>query len=56
MNIQLYLNNIEIDLNERVNIPLNRTFENLSNPTNVIVDYSKSINIPITQHNTEVFG
>lgn len=56
MNIQLYLNNVEIDLNEDISIPLNRTFENLSNPTNVIVDYSKSINIPITQHNTEVFG
>jgi hypothetical protein len=48
MKIQLFLNDLEVELNDNINFPLTKTFENLSNPTDIIVDYSKTINIPIT--------
>lgn len=56
MNIQLYLADQELELNNKVSFPLNKTFENLYNPTDIIVDYSKSINIPITQRNNKIFA
>lgn len=45
-----------MELNDSVSMPLNKTYESLSNPTNILVDYSKSINIPITPKNTQIFG
>lgn len=56
MNIQLYLADQELELNNTISFPLNKTFENLYNPTDIIVDYSKSINIPITQRNNKIFA
>lgn len=56
MKIQLFLNDLEVELNDNINFPLTKTFENLSNPTDIIVDYSKTINIPITPQNTQIFG
>lgn len=56
MNIQLYLADQELELNNKISFPLNKTFENLYNPTDIIIDYSKSINIPITQRNNKIFA
>lgn len=56
MKLQLYLNGMEVELNETVSLPLTKTYESLSNPTNIHIDYSKSINIPITPQNTKIFG
>ena len=56
MNIQLFLADQEVELNNKVSFPLNKTFENLNNPTDIIVDYSKSINIPMTITNNKIFG
>lgn len=56
MNIQLYLADQELELNDKFSFPLNKTFENLNNPTDIIVDYSKSINVPITIHNNKIFS
>lgn len=56
MKLQLYLNGMEVELNESVSLPITKTYESLSNPTNIHIDYSKSINIPITPQNTKIFG
>lgn len=56
MNIQLYLADQELELNNKISFPLNKTFENLYNPTDIVIDYSKSINIPITQRNNKIFA
>lgn len=56
MKLQLILENQEVELNEKVSIPLNKTYENLNNPTDIIVDYSKSINIPMTSKNNEILS
>ena len=54
--IKLFLNNINIDLTEDVSFPITREFEELSNPTILINDWSKTISIPFTQHNNKAFG
>lgn len=56
MNIQLFLDNQELELTESVAFPLNKTFESLNNPTDIKIDYSKSINIPITLANNKIFA
>lgn len=56
MNIQLFLEGQEVELNNGVSIPLNKTYSNLYNPTDIVVEYSKSINIPMTSYNNKVFG
>ena len=56
MNIQLFLEGREVELTNNIVFPLNKTFENLANPTDIIVEYSKSINIPMTQINNEIMG
>lgn len=54
LNIQLFFENQEVELNNSVSFPLNKTFENLWNPTDIIVEYSKSINIPATPANNKL--
>lgn len=56
MKLQLYVENEELELNGTETFPLNQTFENLFNPTDIIVEYSKSINIPVTQKNNKILG
>lgn len=56
MNIQLLLEDQEVELTNNIIFPLNKTFENLSNPTDIVVEYSKSINIPMTQKNNDILG
>lgn len=56
MRIQLILENQEVELNDKVNIPLNKSFENLDNPTDIISDYSKTINIPMTSKNNLILS
>ena len=56
MNIQLFLEGQEVELTNDIIFPLNKTFENLANPTEIIVEYSKTINIPMTKINNEIMG
>ena len=56
LNIQLYFANQEVELNDKVSFPLNKSFENLWNPTEIIVEYSKSINIPATIANNRLMA
>lgn len=56
MNIQLFLDNQEVELGEDIVIPLNKTYSNLYSPTEIIIDYSKDIQIPVTQTNNRILG
>lgn len=56
MKLQLFIEDQELDLTGAEVFPLNKTFENLFNPTDIIVDYSKSINVPITLNNNKILG
>ena len=56
LNIQLFLEGQEVELNKTVSFPLNKSFENLWNPTDIIVEYSKSINIPATKSNNRLMA
>lgn len=56
MNIRLFLAGQQLELTQDITFPLNKTYESLTDPTQIIVDYSKSINIPMTAHNNKVFA
>ena len=56
MKTQLFIENFEIELNEGVQFLLNKEFEDLSNPTDIINDWSKSVQIPFTEKNNKIFG
>lgn len=54
--LRLFLQDYEIELNETVQFALNRQFEDLTNPTIIINDWSKTIKIPFSSHNDKIFG
>lgn len=56
MNIQLFIDNEELELIGNESFTLNKTFDSIENPTDIIVEYSKSINIPITKKNNRIMG
>ena len=56
MRIQLFLADQEVDLTQNVQFPLNKSFENLNDPTGILVEYSKTVSLPITQKNNKIFG
>lgn len=51
LNIQLFLEDQEVELTEDIRFPLTKEFSHLTNPTDILVEYSKSINIPATNKN-----
>lgn len=55
-NIQLFINNYEIDLNENVTVPLNIWLANIREINKRTASYSKTINIPGTKQNDVAFG
>lgn len=56
MNVQLYLSNQLVELEENITFPLNKTFDDITNPTSIITEYSKTINIPMTKRNNAILG
>ena len=54
LNIQLFFEGQEVELNKNISFPLNKMFEHLWNPTDIIVEHSKSINIPATKINNKL--
>ena len=56
MNIQLFIEGREVELRDDVQFPLTKVFDDLTNPTKIIADFSKTIAIPITKANSLIFG
>lgn len=54
--IQLYVNEQLVDVTESVGLFLNKTFENIQNPTTYFCDYSKTISLPMTTTNKKIFS
>lgn len=46
----------EVELKEDIQISITKQFTDLSNPTAIINDWSKTVAIPFTQKNNEIFG
>lgn len=56
MKIRLFIANEEVELSDNLSFPLNRCFEELSNPTLILNSWSKSIEIKQTLQNMRIFG
>lgn len=56
MAIRLFIENQEVEIDESVQFAITKQFEDISNPTDIINDWSKTVSIPFTQNNNELFG
>lgn len=54
--IRLFFENQEVELNESVSFAINKQFEDITSPTDIINDWSKSVKIPSSAHNDKLFG
>lgn len=54
--IRLYIEGKEIELDESTRFAITKQFEELSNPTTIINDWSKTVSIPFTHTNNIIFG
>jgi len=54
--VSLYIENRYIELDKEVQFAITKTFEDISNPTSIINDWSKTVSIPFTDKNNETFG
>jgi len=54
--IRLFIENKEIEIDNTVQVAITKQFEDLSNPTTVINDWSKTVSIPFTVNNNNIFG
>lgn len=54
--VQLFIENYELELNKDVQFAITRQFEDLQNPTSIINDWSKTVEIPETDRNNFIFG
>ena len=55
LNYTLYINGSEVELDEKTNIALTRTYESLEDPSKIFTEYSKTVKIPMTARNNRVF-
>lgn len=56
MKTELFLSGRKVEINEDIDFVLNRQFTELTDLTSVIVDYSKTIRVPMTPNNNELFN
>ena len=54
--IRLFLESSEVELDESVSFAINKQFEDVSSPTDIKNDWSKTVKIPFTQSNNKLFG
>ena len=54
--IRLFIEGDEVELNETVQFAITKQFEDLSNPTTIINDWSRTVSIPFTVKNNNIFG
>lgn len=56
MKIELFLDGHQVEINQDIDFVLNKQFTELTDLTSIIVDYSKTIKVPMTPHNNELFN
>ena len=54
--LKLFIENREIELNQDIQVAITKQFEDISNPTLIINDWSKTVSIPFTSENNKTFG
>lgn len=55
-NVQLYIENSEVELNQSVSFAITKQFEDINDPTSIINSWSKTVSIPFTIRNDNLFG
>lgn len=53
---RLFIENQEVELDKSVQFAITKKFEDLTNPTAIKNDWSKTVSIPFTQKNNNLFG
>lgn len=53
---RLFIEDVEVELNQQVQFLLNQQFTDISDPATIFNDWSKTIDIPFTSNNNELFG
>lgn len=53
---RLFIENVEVELDNSVQFAITRQFEDITNPTTIINDWSKTVAIPFTKSNNKLFG
>lgn len=56
MNYRLIIDGHDAELNEKVSVALNKKYESLKDPTGYYTDYSKTVNLPMTAVNNQIFS
>lgn len=54
--LRLFLENREVELSQDIQVAITGQFEDISNPTLIKNDWSKTISIPFTSNNNAIFG
>ena len=54
--VSLYIENQFIELDNTVQFAITKQFEDITNPTSIINDWSKTVSIPFTENNNKTFG
>ena len=54
--LTLYINGKQADIKDESIIAVTKTYENVSNPLNYYADYSKTIKLPISPRNNDIFN
>lgn len=54
--VRLFIEEREVELDDSVQFAITKQFEDITNPTSIINSWSKSIDIPFTEKNNQLFG
>lgn len=54
--VRLFLENKEVELDSNIQFAINKQFEDISSPTDIKNDWSKTVQIPFSQSNNKLFG
>lgn len=56
MKIELFLDGRQVEIDKDIDFVLNKQYTDLSDLTSIIVDYSKTIKVPMSPYNNELFN
>ena len=54
--VRLFIQNTEVELTDDVQFAITKQFEDTTNPTDIINDWSKTVSIPFSHNNDALFG
>lgn len=54
--LRIFIEGQELDSIESVSVPITKQFEELSDPTVICNDYSKTVTVPLSKNNNNIFG